>query len=225
MSEPNITTRNEFHQRYWTYYMILEKDFLATERYLTIDPLNYGAFSSEYIKQYQAICSEIDVIAKSYCKELECSFNGKSINTYCRCIVDNNPDFANRTVKLRDRDIQLTPWENWTYTMVSQKKGPPKPEADNPDWWNKYNKIKHSRTTTNNETGLPYYKLANQKNVLNALAALYQLELYYYRLLHQKHFQNDPDMPGPNSKIYEVENWGNNWVMAGADVGFLLATV
>ena len=66
--------------------MILEKDFLATERYLTIDPLNFGAFSNEYIKQYQAICSEIDVIAKSYCKELESSFNGKSINAYCRCI-------------------------------------------------------------------------------------------------------------------------------------------
>lgn len=223
--ESNITTRNEFHQRYWTYYLILEKDFLATERYLAIDALNFSAFSNEYIKQYQAICSEIDVIAKSFCREMEPGFKGSSINTYCKCIVDNNADFASRTVKLRDKDIRLTPWENWTYTMESPKKGPPKPVAVNPDWWQKYNKIKHKRTTTNSETGLPYYKLANQKNVLNALAALYQLEMYYYRLLHQKHFRDRADMPGPDSKIYEVENWGNKWVMTGAHMGFLLATV
>lgn len=218
--EAKITTLEEFLQRYWTYYLLLEKDFLTTERYLAIDSLNSSAFSNEYIKQYQAICSEIDVIAKSYCKELDSRFNGKSINTYCKCIVDNNPDFASRTVKLRDRDIQITPWKDWTYTMVAQKNGSTRPEADNPDWWNKYNKIKHNRTTTDNETGLPYYKLANQKNVLNALAALYQLELYYYRLLHQKYFPNDPDMPGPDSKICEVDNWGNTWIMAGANMGF-----
>lgn len=210
MSESNITTRNEFQQRYWSYYIILEKDFLATERYLTIDSLNFNAFSNEYVKQYQAICSEIDVIAKSYCRELDSRFNGKSINTYCKCIVDNNSDFTSRTVMLKDSHLQLSPWKDWTYTMVLQRNGSTKPEADNPDWWNKYNKIKHNRTTTNSDTGLPNYKLANQENVLNALAALYQLELYYYRLLHQKHFRNDPDMPGPSSKIYEVENWGNN---------------
>lgn len=218
--EPNITTRNEFHQRYWTYYMILEKEFLATERYLAIDSLNFAAFSNEYIKQYQTICSEIDVIAKSFCRELESGFKGSSINTYCKCIIDNNPDFMGRIVKLRDRNITLKPWENWAYTMVTQRNGSSKPEADNPDWWQKYNKIKHNRTTINNETGLPYYKLANQKNVLNALAALYQLELYYYRLLHTKYYQDEPDMPGPGSKIYEVENWGNNWVMTEAHVGF-----
>ena len=200
--------------------MILEKDFLATERYLAIDSLNFSAFSNEYIKQYQAICSEIDVIAKSYCKEIENSFKGSSINTYCKCIVDNNPDFASRAVKLSDKDIIIKPWENWTYTMVTPRNGSPRPEAVNPDWWNKYNKIKHTRTTINSETGLPYYKLANQKHVLNALAALYQLELYYYRLLHQKHFSAEPDMPGPASSMFKIENWGNSWVMMGTEIGY-----
>ena len=44
--EPLIVTRDEFLQRYWKYYLMLEKDFLETERYLTIDELNFQAFSS-----------------------------------------------------------------------------------------------------------------------------------------------------------------------------------
>ena len=220
MSEPNITTRNEFHQRYWSYYIMLEKDFLATERYVAIDSLNFGAYSNEYIKQYQAICSEIDVIAKSFCREIDSSFKGSSINTYCKCIVDKNTDFASRTINLRDKDITLKPWDNWAYTMETPQNGSPRPVASNPDWWQKYNKVKHNRTTTNSQTGLPYYKLANQKNVLDALAALFQLEMYYHRLLHQKHFQAEPDVPGPGSQIFEIENWESIWVMTAANIGY-----
>lgn len=220
--EITITTRNEFQQRYWTYYMILEKDFLTAERYLAIDPLNFNAFSNEYIKQYQTICSEIDVLAKCYCKELDSSFKGSSINTYCKCILDNNPDFASRAIKLRGKNIQVMPWKDWTYTMVPQQDGSSRPEANNPDWWTKYNKVKHSRTTIDNATGLPYYKLANQKNVLDSLAALFQLEMYYYRCLQQIHFSREPDMPSPQSDIFEIDNWGNKWIMAG-NIGFQTA--
>ena len=64
--------------------MVLEKDFLKTERYVSfelgdnylydgishMDIGNSKVFSNEYIKQYQAICSEVDVILKSICREL-----------------------------------------------------------------------------------------------------------------------------------------------------------
>lgn len=205
--ETRIVTRNEFMQRYWKYYLMLEENFLETEQYLAIDELNFNAFSNEYIKQYQTICSEIDVIAKSYCVELESSFHGNSINAYCKCVIDNNSDFISRKVMLKDRNIALFPWENWTYTTETQANGHVKIVSNNPDWWLKYNKIKHNRTTINNEMGLPYYKLANQKNVLHSLAALFQLELYYFRKLQQVHFATDADMPGPPSKLFEIENW------------------
>lgn len=225
MSEPNITTRNEFHQRYWLYYTILEDDFLTTERFIAIDKLNFDSFSNEYIKQYQTICSEIDVIAKSYCKELDFSFRGRSIPTYCKCIIDNSADFANHTINVKNKGLQIKPWENWSYTVESQEGSKGKITSQNPDWWQKYNKIKHDRTSVNNESGLPYYKSANQKNVLNALAGLFQLELHYYRLLQRKYFPCEPDMPGPDSKLYEIANWGNKWVMAGEYIGFQIAEV
>ena len=215
--ESRIIVRDEFLQRYWNYYLLLEKDFLDIEQYLTIDEVNFCAFSNEYIKQYQAICSEIDVISKSYCREIANRFNGSNINTYCKCIIDNNTDFSNRVIKLNNKNFKITPWKDWTYTEETQQNGNVKISANNPDWWQKYNKIKYCRTTINNETRLPYYKLANQKNVLNALAALFQLEMYYYRLLRQNHFTTEPDMPYPLSQIFQIENWGNRWQMIGAD--------
>ena len=85
--EPTMISRDEFLRRYWDYYLLLEKDFLDTERYLSIDAVNFNAFSNEYIKQYQTICSEIDVIAKSFCKIgiIATSigfFSAKSINPF-----------------------------------------------------------------------------------------------------------------------------------------------
>lgn len=216
--ETRIVTRNEFIQRYWKYYLMLETNFLDTEQYLAIDEINFQAFSNEFIKQYQTICSEIDVIAKSYCIELDCNFRGNQINAYCKCITDNNTDFINRKVKVRDRDIEVFPWKDWTYTTKMQNNVNTRIVSNNPDWWQKYNKIKHNRTTINNETHLPYYKLANQKNVLNSLAALFQLELYYFRKIQQTHFATDADMPGPQSKLFEIENWGNSWVVLDGDL-------
>ena len=218
--ESRITTRDDFLQRYWNYYLLLEQDFLKVEQYLAIDEVNFSAFSNEYIKQYQTICSEIDVISKSYCREINTRFTGSTINTYCKAIVDYVADFSTRIVKVRNKTFQITPWNGWTYSEETLQNGNTKILASNPDWWTKYNKIKHTRTTVNNETGLPYYKLANQKNVLNALAALFQLEMYYYRLLRQNHFRTEPDMPYPLSRIFEIENWGNRCQMI-SDIMFI----
>jgi hypothetical protein len=209
--EPRIITRDEFLQRYWNYYLLLEKDFLYTERYVAIDELNFNSYSNEYIKQYQTICSEIDVIAKSFCKELDSHFRGSTIDVYCKVIVDNNSDFSCRIIKVKNKNIEITPWRNWNYTVEVQRDGTIRPVADNPNWWKKYNKIKHNRTTINNETGLPYYKLANQENTLNALAALFQLEMYYHRLLQRNHFPNDIDIPEPVSTLFDVKDWNNRW--------------
>ena len=58
----------EFFEIYWRYYLLLEKDFLSTKRYLEIDEYNGKAYSTEYSKQYQEIGSEIDVFCKEFCK-------------------------------------------------------------------------------------------------------------------------------------------------------------
>jgi hypothetical protein len=56
--------------------------------------------------------------------------------------------------------LDLRPWSNWQ-------------NARNPDWWGDHNKVKHERGE--------HFSRANLKNVLNAMAGLFLLVLYYCR--------------------------------------------
>ena len=165
-------TRDEFCKCHWDYYMVLEKDFLETERYLTIDlgdnnlydgntPTDLGnsrAYSVEFIKQYQAICSEVDVIMKSICNELG-NVNDEKMPQYTATILASSAwqNIANQKVKVKD--IELQPFKNWSSNPYKA-----------PDWWPLYNGVKHERLTN--------LRQANLKNVINALAGLYVLGNY-----------------------------------------------
>lgn len=98
--------RDKFCCLHWSYYLVLEKDFLDVERYISFDfgdnylydsdhtvadYANSTTFSNEFVKQYQAICSEVDVILKTICKELG--------NTS----ADSMPDYTN---------LVLNQWSN-----------------------------------------------------------------------------------------------------------------
>lgn len=177
--QPIIMNGRDFDNHYCKYYKNLENDFVRTEPYLSIDKDNYHSFSLEYIKIFQAICSEIDVVAKCLCKLIDSTFSGKSINKYCKCIIDHFPKFPDTTVRMPDYNLELKPWNGWAYNIESNSNI----KASNPEWWTKYNKLKHERTTYNTATGLQYYKLANQENVLKSLAALFTLEEYCFKML------------------------------------------
>lgn len=58
-------TFEEARDTYWKYYISLENQFLDTERYVEFDYINNGkAYSIEYLKLFQAVCGEVDVIGK-----------------------------------------------------------------------------------------------------------------------------------------------------------------
>lgn len=137
--------REEFCKHHWEYYLVLEKDFLATERYVSFDlgdnylynagqptdVANSETFSNEFVKQYQAICSEIDVIMKSICTELG-NPNADNMPSYTTTILRawNHIKYQKVTVK----NIELQPFLNWEETTYNA-----------PDWWPMYNKVKHER--------------------------------------------------------------------------------
>ena len=56
---------NEFIKNYWLYYVELEKQVWATQRFVAFDTKNNATFSMEYIELLQVICSEIDVVGKA----------------------------------------------------------------------------------------------------------------------------------------------------------------
>lgn len=191
-----------FRRQYCAYYHVLEADFLATEQYLSVDPDNYLAFSNEFTKLIQAICSEIDVVTKYLCSLLSPNFNRSTFPDYCKCILDSNSLFPRANVVIpKVQSIRLAPWFGWSYKEIQGKDGKKRVQADNPEWWTKYNKIKHSRTALDEQTGKEYYKFANQKNTLDALSALFILNSY---ILH--FFCKDTD--GENAK-YFLNDWYN----------------
>lgn len=173
-----------YQRQFCAYYRVLEDDFCATEKYLTVNPDNYSAYSTEFLKQIQAICSEIDVSLQFLCKLIKPGFNKDKFPYYCKCILTYNPLFPRANVSyIRVQNMMLTPWFGWKYIDPPANKPKAVLTSDNPEWWTVHNKIKHDRIALREGTGKPYYKYANQGNVLNALAALFIVDSYTLHLL------------------------------------------
>ena len=191
--------RDEFCKHHWEYYLVLERDFLETERYVSFelgenylydgishtDLGNSMSFSDEFIKQYQGICSEVDVIMKNICKELGNLAAHDMERGYTPTILQKWSTIKNQKVKLKD--VELQPFLNWKQA----------PNYKSPDWWTPYNKVKHERIMN--------YKKANLKNVINALAGLYVLENYLVKYIGDR--DNDMDVPNDISHIFDMVNY------------------
>ena len=176
-----------FNFQYWRHYLALEADFLKTIRFVEIDESNFNTFSIEFNKQLQSICSEIDVI----CKEI-CSFKGASntrnINQYAEIILKEYTDINSRNVIIKQyTSLKLSPFEEWSLD----------PDYNSPEWWKDYNSVKHDRTNN--------FSKANLKNVINSLAGLYLLEMFFLKDL--SNVDGGVDIPNVPSMLFAIENW------------------
>lgn len=199
--------RTEFCRHHWDYYLVLESDFISTERYVSFDlgedylydglhHENFGnsiTFSSEFIKQYQSICSEIDVILKSICKELHNPSANDMKYGYTPTVLTHWERITSQKVKFKD--IELQPFANWQQA----------PYYHSPDWWTPYNEVKHQR--------IDYYRNANLKNVVNALAGLYILEIYLIKHIGDR--DGDMDVPNDISRIFEIIDFSTRETVVG----------
>lgn len=194
-------TEKEFVDTYWKYYISLENDFKATEKYVALDEVNAKTFSVEYLKLFQIICAEIDVLAKVFCGRLDPSFNKDTFPHYCKLLTNKFQNFASENVRVNPLNIVIKPWQNWTYNDVIDNNGKLiRVTGSGPKWWSEHNNVKHSRTLkSNNELN---YKKCNQKNVLYSLAALFQLESYVYKEITQ----NDKVAYEP-SQYFKMNDW------------------
>ena len=158
----------EFLKIYWQQYMILEKRMINLSDYVAIHPKNSATFSNQFISMYLTICSEIDSVAEEFCKNLNIDEKSRfGINNKINHILNKYDKLKNWRVdtKFPHYRINIVPFAKFNDNKSS-------------DWWQTYNNIKHKRTE---KIGEQYnYELANLKNVLNALAALYLL-LYKMR--------------------------------------------
>lgn len=217
--------RKEFCKHHWEYYLVLERDFLQSERYVSfelgedylydgIEHDDYGnstTFSDEFIKQYQAICSEVDVILKSICTELGNPSADDMQHGYTPTVLQTWANVITQKVKFKD--VELQPFSNWKQS----------PDYKSPDWWTPYNKVKHKRVHN--------YRKANLKNVVNALAGLYILENFFVKFIGDR--DNDIDVPNDISSVFEMIDFEtreevlgrNRYVMTVHDVDTMCADI
>lgn len=185
----------DFVKNYWDYYYQLEQQFLVTKKYVAFSSYNKSTYSLEYLELLQAVCSEIDVVAKIICKKFDSSFDVKKarINNWYYVLQDNL-DLENAVVNCDAFDSEynsIRPWKGCRYEIKTSitKNGVKRRNIDlvegkaTPEWWKAYNKAKHSRTDTDGEK--PNFTRANLENVLYAFAALYSLEQKYLKLIRK----------------------------------------
>ena len=176
-----------FIKSYWEYFLELEEQLIETKRFVEFDSENDKAYSLEYLKLYQAVCSEIDVVGKEIAVALNPSFeinNNTNIQKWGYEIQQAFPKIKNILVLFND-EISIQPFENWEYEKHTKpdKNGivrttfAIKDGKDSIKWWSSYNKIKHRRIGL--VEGTKNFQLANQKNLINAFAALFVLESLY----------------------------------------------
>ena len=143
---------------YWQHFLALEADFAATSRYVDFSPHNFKTFSIEYAKLLLAVGSEIDVLSKLTCKNLDRSAKRENIDHYRVCLTTHT-EIASEKVFIPRYNLTFSPWSDW----ASQK---------NPDWWDSYNNVKHYRDL--------HFSEANLENCSNAISALFIIAIYCY---------------------------------------------
>jgi hypothetical protein len=146
--------------QHWQHFLSLEKDFVTTLEFVELHPDNEKTFSVAYTKLLLAVCSEIDVVAKILCKKIDSNSSAGKIFQYCNEITSKYPNFHTVETLIPRYSLAIQPWENWG-------------QSNSPSWWSEYNKVKHERDVN--------FKMANQKNTLEAICALFCLLLYVYQ--------------------------------------------
>lgn len=154
-------TEYEFNEKYWKYYLLLEKEFFDLSYYVSIDLAKNGkTYSLAYLKLLLAIGSEFDVVCKKICKLLDEKIdeNKCDINDYKNVFKDQLSQLYNYDVLVTEINELITkPLKNMNTQYL-------------PNFWNTYNQVKHHRADNDN------IKKANQRTVLNALSSLYIVE-------------------------------------------------
>lgn len=187
-------TREEFLNKYWRYYLILEKKMMNSLQYVELAVDNFRTYSMEFITQIQNLGSEVDTIMKVIAG-FEMS-SRKTINDYANAIITKYPSIIQQEVKIQNTSLKIKPFGNWNTDQPSKSLV----------WWESYNEIKHGRTQ--------YMNKANLDITLHLLAALYILEIYLLKEISDNN--NDVDIPDSESKLFVMMDWVyKNISMAG----------
>ncbi|MFQ5805969.1 MAG: hypothetical protein ACE5I3_05920 [Phycisphaerae bacterium] len=144
--------------RYWRFFLAIEADLIVLSRYVQIAMDNRSTYSIELARILLSACSEVDVISKLLCQQIDPEQRAGKITEYQRVILGRFPHLTSMEVLIPRHELALRPWKQW--------------ETASPPWWQNYQDVKHTRHE--------HFPKANLDNTLHAVAGLLCLELYLY---------------------------------------------
>src|SRR5258708_2550068 len=154
-----MTIKQSEADAHWSYFLAIERDLEVVSRYIEFDRRNFECFSIELARVLLAAASEVDVVCKTLCRELPGPPKSANIEDYRSALAQAYPRLPTFIVTIPRFGLELKPWSEWV-------------DGGIPFWWTAYNKTKHERSTE--------YHRATLQNALNAVAALYVVQLYLY---------------------------------------------
>ena len=112
------------YPHHWSYYMSLEADLLEASRFVEICPENFRTHSVQFTRMLLAAGSEVDVMSKLLCLQLDPGANPRNIDQYRETIDRGRPALRGLVIGVQWLPVRVTPWKSWGET-------PPR----NPEWW------------------------------------------------------------------------------------------
>ena len=83
---------------HWNYFLSLEEDIYHIARYIEFSEANYQCYSMELARLLFSASSEIDIVAKQYCKKINPQSRASNITDYKSEILNNDPNLPNITI-------------------------------------------------------------------------------------------------------------------------------
>jgi hypothetical protein len=77
-----MSTRMPKMRHHWDYFLAIERELEVLSRYVEFDERNFGCFSIEIARVLLAAGSEVDVICKHVCRQINPASTAESIKAY-----------------------------------------------------------------------------------------------------------------------------------------------
>lgn len=148
---------------HWDYFLSLEEDLLRSVRFVEPVEDNFGVYSTEFASVILGAASEVDVVLKRLCREVNPCTRADAIRKYEEELANcaQWDVLVSKVSVPRWPDLSFDPWESW------------RERGETPQWWRDYNDVKHHRDRC--------FSKANFLNAWQAMSALFLSCIACYR--------------------------------------------
>jgi hypothetical protein len=145
---------------HWNYFLAIERDLENLSRYIEFADENLRTYSIELTHILLSASSEVDVIMKQLCAQIDSTMPADNINDYMNIILTHLPGFIKEEICIDRFGLSCQPWISWN-------------DKVKPNWWRSYTNVKHHRNS--------HFHEASLQNTINAVGALLITAVYYYK--------------------------------------------